>query len=49
LRDIDLAKPPKDAELLELMLGPTGNLRAPTMRVGSTLYVGFPKDGFEDL
>jgi len=31
------------------MLGPTGNLRAPTIRVGDTLYVGFPKEGFEGL
>jgi hypothetical protein len=31
------------------MLGPTGNLRAPTFVIGKTLYVGFPKDGFEEL
>ena len=46
--DLRKTKPPK-AELLALMLGPTGNLRAPTMRVGDTIYVGFPKDGFEGL
>ena len=34
-------------EILALMLGPTGNLRAPTLVVGETLYVGFPKEGFE--
>jgi arsenate reductase-like glutaredoxin family protein len=28
-------------EALEAMLGPTGNLRAPTLRVGKTLLVGF--------
>lgn len=39
----------KQDELLKLMLGPTGNLRAPTFTVGKTLYVGFPKDGFEKL
>ena len=36
-------------EILALMLGPTGNLRAPTLVVGDTLYVGFPKEGFEGL
>ncbi len=30
-----------DAELLGLLLGPTGNLRAPTLRKGRTLMVGF--------
>ena len=32
---------PSDAELLAVMLGPTGNLRAPTWRKGRTLVVGF--------
>ena len=36
-------------EILAVMLGPTGNLRAPTLVVGETLYVGFPKEGFEGL
>ena len=44
--ELDLTKRPSDEEILSLMLGPTGNLRAPTMRVGDTLYIGFPKDGF---
>jgi len=35
------AAPPPDDELLELLLGPTGNLRAPTLRRGTTLLVGF--------
>jgi len=26
------------------MLGPTGNLRAPTLRAGSTVLVGFDED-----
>jgi arsenate reductase-like glutaredoxin family protein len=47
--EMDLTKKPSDADLLALLLGPTGNLRAPTLRVGSTLYVGFPKGGFEGL
>jgi hypothetical protein len=38
--DLKQAKPGK-AELLGLLLGPTGNLRAPTLRKGRTLLVGF--------
>ena len=30
-----------DDELLELVTGPTGNLRAPTIRRGKKLFVGF--------
>ena len=30
-----------DDEIVEAMLGPTGNLRAPTIRAGKTLLVGF--------
>ena len=30
-----------DGELAALLLGPTGNLRAPAMRIGQTLVVGF--------
>ena len=32
---------PDDATLRGLLLGPSGNLRAPTLRVGKTLLVGF--------
>jgi arsenate reductase-like glutaredoxin family protein len=32
---------PSRAELLALLLGPTGNLRAPTLQKGRTLVVGF--------
>jgi hypothetical protein len=38
--DLTREKPPR-AELLGLLLGPTGNLRAPTLRKGRTLLVGF--------
>ncbi len=34
---------PSDAELLALVLGPTGKLRAPTLKVGRTLVVGFDR------
>lgn len=40
---------PSDGQVLDYILGPTGNLRAPTIRVGDTLYVGFPKEGFASL
>lgn len=38
--------PPDDATLLAAILGPTGNLRAPTIRVGTTLLVGFSEEAY---
>ena len=39
---LDLKKTKPDrAALIGLLLGPTGNLRAPTLRQGRTLLVGF--------
>ena len=35
------------ADVVDAMLGPTGNLRAPTLRRGKTLLVGFNEDVFE--
>ncbi len=35
-----------DAAAVAAMLGPTGNLRAPTIRVGKTLLVGFDEAAF---
>lgn len=32
---------PSRAEIAAVLLGPTGNLRAPTVRKGRTLLVGF--------
>ncbi|MCK6457192.1 MAG: hypothetical protein L6Q92_11770 [Phycisphaerae bacterium] len=40
---------PGDAELLAVMLGPTGNLRAPTIRRGRTLIVGFNEGIYDKL
>ena len=40
-------KAPKDA--VDAMLGPTGNLRAPTLRVGKTIIVGFNEDAYSDV
>lgn len=31
-------------EIVDALLGPTGNLRAPTLRVGKTLVVGFDEE-----
>ncbi len=44
-RELVPGKDPED-EIVEAMLGPTGNLRAPTMRVGRTVLVGFDEASF---
>jgi arsenate reductase-like glutaredoxin family protein len=41
--------PPADDVLAGLMLGPTGNLRAPIMRVGQTILVGYNDQAFIDV
>ena len=43
--DLKREKPDKVA-LLGLLLGPTGNLRAPTLRKGRTLLVGFDEAAY---
>ncbi len=40
---------PDDATLLAHMLGPTGNLRAPIVKKGKTLIVGFNADAYADI
>ena len=46
----DLKKDSPDNEtLLAVLLGPTGNLRAPTLRQGRTLIVGFNPAMYERL
>ena len=42
----DVATP---EELVEFLLGPTGNLRAPTIQVGRTLLVGFNQEIYEEV
>jgi hypothetical protein len=37
---------PDEATILAHLIGPTGNLRAPTARVGRTLLVGFNPDAY---
>ena len=39
--------PPDDETLLAHLLGPTGNLRAPTIRKGRTLFVGFNEAAYQ--
>ena len=46
--DLRKAKPDR-ATLLGLLLGPTGNLRAPTLRKGRTLIVGFEEETYKKL
>ena len=47
---IDLAAARPDRATVErLMLGPTGNLRAPTLRVGRTLLVGFDEETYRKV
>jgi len=41
--------PPDDETLLAHLLGPTGNLRAPTIRKGNTLLVGFNEDLYKQV
>jgi hypothetical protein len=41
-------KPGKDV-LRDLLLGPTGNLRAPAIRKGRTLVVGFDEATYEKV
>ncbi len=36
--------PPGDEELLKHLLGPSGNLRAPAIRRGKRLFVGFSEE-----
>jgi len=40
---------PQEAELLKALLGPTGNLRAPVVKKGRTLLVGFNAEVYEDV
>lgn len=47
---IDLKKDKLDDDsLAEALLGPTGNLRAPTIKVNDTLLVGFNPELFSEV
>lgn len=47
--DVFVMKDAKMAEVVEKMLGPTGNLRAPTLRVGKVTVVGFSDEVYETV
>lgn len=40
---------PTDDEILSLLMGPTGNLRAPTFKHGKTLVVGYDESAYKDV
>lgn len=40
---------PSDEELAKVLLGPTGNLRAPALRIGKTLVVGFHEETYGEV
>ncbi len=47
--EFDLKKaPPTSAELEKVVLGPTGNLRAPAIRTGKTWLIGFNADAYAE-
>ena len=41
--------PPDDDTLAAHVLGPTGNLRAPTLRRGKTLLIGFSEEAYREV
>lgn len=41
--------PPNDDTLAAHVLGPTGNLKAPTLRIGQTLLVGFSEEAYRQV
>lgn len=48
--DFNLRKdPPVEKVLYENLIGPTGNLRAPALRLGKTLVVGFHEERWKSL
>jgi hypothetical protein len=46
---IDMKDAPDADTLAGLMLGRTGNLRAPTIKQGKTLYVGFSEERYREM
>lgn len=39
----------KKDEILKVCLGRTGNLRAPSLRVGKSIYIGFNEEMYREL
>jgi arsenate reductase-like glutaredoxin family protein len=46
---VTLDRTASDDELLAVLLGPTGNLRAPAAVVGDSLLVGFSPDVYAEV
>jgi arsenate reductase-like glutaredoxin family protein len=46
--ELDMRQKPSDDDVMALLLGPTGNIRAPLIRVGKTLVAGFDPDVYSD-
>jgi hypothetical protein len=40
--------PPDDDTLTAHLTGPTGNLRAPALRIGDTLLIGFSEEAYKE-
>ena len=43
------ADPPDDDALAAAILGPTGNLKAPALKVGDTLLIGFNEAAYQQV
>lgn len=46
---IKLSDEPTDDELTAVLLGPSGKLRAPAIRVGTRLLIGFNADMYDEV
>lgn len=40
--------PPPPAELAKVVLGPSGNLRAPAIKMGKTWLIGFHEEAYAE-
>jgi len=40
---------PSNEELAKVIIGPSGNLRAPTLMVGKNMLVGFNEDAYQKV
>ena len=48
--DYDMRKDaPGDEELVKGIMGPSGNLRAPTLRIGKTMIVGYHDEVYSEV
>lgn len=46
---LDLRTHPPTSEIIAAIIGPSGNLRAPTVRKGKTLLVGFTEELYRQV